>query len=148
MGFSGQYVTGVWFGNDNYSPTNKVTGGSVPAEAWHDYMSRAHLNPDIPQIPGLPIHPNQIAYVKRLKEQRQADPGLGSEVSAVRGLSKKTEETLELIAKMMKDAKPLEPTANRQRAALEPVVATQSGPPESAPPDKAPPSAGDAAAKP
>jgi penicillin-binding protein 1A len=123
MGFSGQYVTGVWFGNDNYTPTNRVTGGSVPAEAWHDYMSRAHLNPDIPQIPGLPIHPNQLAYVRQLKEQRQADPSLGSEVSAVRGLSKKTEAALELIGKMMKDAKPLEAVGNRQRAALEPVVA-------------------------
>lgn len=41
MGFSGNYVTGVWMGNDNNKPMNKVTGGTLPAMLWHDYMLSA-----------------------------------------------------------------------------------------------------------
>ncbi len=122
MGFTGKYVTGVWFGNDDYRrKTNRVTGGSMPAMAWHDYMSRAHLNPDIPKLPGLAIHPQQIANVRRMKALRKANPNLSSEIGAVRGLPKKTETVLDSIAKMMKDAKPLSATKRRDRAALEPL---------------------------
>jgi penicillin-binding protein 1A len=121
MGFTGKYVTGVWFGNDDYRrKTNRVTGGSMPAMAWHDYMSRAHLNPDIPKLPGLPIHPQQIANVKRMKAMRRANPNLSSQIGAVRGLPRKTEAVLDTIAKMMKDAKPLVALKNRNRASLEP----------------------------
>jgi penicillin-binding protein 1A len=127
MGFSGRYVTGVWYGNDNYKPTRRVTGGSVPGETWHEYMARAHLNPDIPRIPGLKLHPKQVALVKRLKALRKENPGLGSQVGAVRGLSKKTENVLNAIANMMKDAKPLEPVINRNRAALE-ALPSNDGP--------------------
>ena len=123
MGFTGKYVTGVWFGNDDYRrKTNRVTGGSMPAIAWHDYMSRAHLNPDIPKLPGLAVHPQQIANVRRMKALRKANPNLSSEVSAVRGLPKKTEAVLDRIAKMMKDAKPLSATKGRNRAALTPTT--------------------------
>ena len=123
MGFTGKYVTGVWFGNDDYRrKTNRVTGGSMPAMAWHDYMSRAHLNPDIPKLPGLAIHPQQIANVRRMKAQRKANPNLSSQIGAVRGLPKKTEAVLDTIAKMMKDAKPLLATRRRDRAALAPAT--------------------------
>ena len=120
MGFTGKYVTGVWFGNDDFRrKTNRVTGGSIPAMAWHDFMSRAHLNPDIPKLPGLAIHPQQIANVRRMKAQRKANPNLSSQIGAVRGLPKKTEAVLDTIAKMMKDAKPLVATKRRNRASLD-----------------------------
>ncbi len=34
-GFTGNYVTTVWFGNDSFAPTRRLTGGSLPAMAWH-----------------------------------------------------------------------------------------------------------------
>src|SRR5690606_11197797 len=33
-GFTGNYVAAVWFGNDDYHPTNNLTGGTLPAIAW------------------------------------------------------------------------------------------------------------------
>ena len=36
VGYTGNFVCGVWFGNDDYSPTNRMTGGSLPAMTWHD----------------------------------------------------------------------------------------------------------------
>jgi penicillin-binding protein 1A len=37
-GFTADYTTVVWMGNDDNEPTKKVTGGSLPAALWHDYM--------------------------------------------------------------------------------------------------------------
>jgi len=33
-GYTGNFVSAVWFGNDNYAPTARMTGGSLPAMAW------------------------------------------------------------------------------------------------------------------
>jgi penicillin-binding protein 1A len=31
-------VVGVWVGNDDNTPMQGVTGGSLPAQIWHDFM--------------------------------------------------------------------------------------------------------------
>jgi penicillin-binding protein 1A len=54
MGFTGNYVCGIWFGNDDYTPTNRMTGGSLPAQTWHEIMTYAHQGIELKQIPGLP----------------------------------------------------------------------------------------------
>jgi len=38
IGFTPEIVTGVWVGNDNNTPTKKLTGGSIPASIWASYM--------------------------------------------------------------------------------------------------------------
>ncbi len=40
LGSNDKYIVGVWIGNDNNSPTNKITGGDIPAEIFADIMSR------------------------------------------------------------------------------------------------------------
>ena len=40
VGFSADYVTGVWMGYDDNTPLNGVTGGGLPAEIWHETMVR------------------------------------------------------------------------------------------------------------
>ena len=37
VGFTGNMVCGVWFGNDDYTPMHQMTGGSLPAMTWHDH---------------------------------------------------------------------------------------------------------------
>ena len=41
VGYSGQFIAGVWVGNDDGTPMNKVMGGSLPARLWHDAMLAA-----------------------------------------------------------------------------------------------------------
>jgi len=41
VGFTGDLTCAVWFGNDDYTPTNRMTGGSLPAMTWHDIMTAA-----------------------------------------------------------------------------------------------------------
>src|SRR3546814_401082 len=49
IGFTAELVTGVWFGNDDSTPMNKVTGGSLPAQLWGRVMRRG--------LEGLPQRP-------------------------------------------------------------------------------------------
>ncbi|MBR1825297.1 MAG: PBP1A family penicillin-binding protein [Alphaproteobacteria bacterium] len=38
IGWTNKYVAAVWVGNDNDKPMNKIGGGNLPAEIWHDIM--------------------------------------------------------------------------------------------------------------
>ncbi|HXW48502.1 MAG TPA: PBP1A family penicillin-binding protein, partial [Xanthobacteraceae bacterium] len=42
VGYTGNFVGAVWMGNDDYSPTKRMTGGTLPAATWHNIMSYAH----------------------------------------------------------------------------------------------------------
>ena len=55
VGYSGNYVGAVWFGNDDSTSTNKMTGGSLPAQVWHDVMEPAHQGIEIKPLPGLKV---------------------------------------------------------------------------------------------
>jgi penicillin-binding protein 1A len=52
VGFTPYMITGVWMGNDDNSPTNKVTGGSLPALVWRDVMEPAHAGFMPAELPG------------------------------------------------------------------------------------------------
>ena len=53
VGYTGNFVCAVWFGNDDYSPTNRMTGGSLPAQTWHDIMVAAHEGVEIKELVGV-----------------------------------------------------------------------------------------------
>ena len=52
VGYTSYLVTGVWLGNDDSSPTKKVSGGNLPVEIWSRYMKAAHQG--VP-VAGLPL---------------------------------------------------------------------------------------------
>ena len=41
VGYAGDYVVGVWVGNDDNKPLKGVSGGSIPAKIWRDFMRQA-----------------------------------------------------------------------------------------------------------
>ena len=49
IGFTADLVAGVWLGNDDNTPMNKVTGGSLPAPVWKNFMLAA--------TQGMPVKP-------------------------------------------------------------------------------------------
>lgn len=53
VGYTGNFTCAVWYGNDDYSPTNRMTGGSLPAQTWHDIMVAAHQGVEVREIPGV-----------------------------------------------------------------------------------------------
>ena len=42
IGFTADYVAGVWMGYDDNRPLSGVTGGGLPAELWRQTMARIH----------------------------------------------------------------------------------------------------------
>jgi len=42
VGFTADYTTGVWMGNDDNTPMKKITGGLLPVDAWKSFMLKVH----------------------------------------------------------------------------------------------------------
>ena len=52
VGYTGSLVAGVWLGNDDGTPTKKVSGGNLPVEIWSRFMKTALAGqPPVP-LPG------------------------------------------------------------------------------------------------
>lgn len=71
IGFSADYVVGVWMGYDNNTPLTGVTGGGLPAEIWREVMERIHrgvpvsplpMDPPERTVPVLPPSPEAAPY--------------------------------------------------------------------------------------
>ncbi len=52
VGYTGNYVCAVWYGNDNDTPMANMTGGSLPAGTWHEIMAYAHQGIELKPLPG------------------------------------------------------------------------------------------------
>jgi penicillin-binding protein 1A len=67
VGFTADYVAGVWMGYDDNRPLTGVTGGGLPAEIWREVMIRVHE--------GLPPRPlPMIAPSPRVPDTPAAQP--------------------------------------------------------------------------
>lgn len=63
VGYTGNFSGAVWMGNDDYSPTKRMTGGTVPALIWHNIMAYAHQGIELRPLAGLPppVHAPTVA---------------------------------------------------------------------------------------
>jgi penicillin-binding protein 1A len=75
IGYTSDLIAGVWVGNDDNSPTKKVTGGLLPAQIWRNVMEPAHRGLTPRPLPGEPLvamqEPSTISEV--LYEQGAAE---------------------------------------------------------------------------
>jgi len=112
VGFTGKYVAGVWLGNDDNHPMRAgVTGGHQAAPVWHDLMTVAHTDMNIPTIPGLAPHPRQIEEQQRLAEVKAAQVAAGIDTEASEAAAKseklmpeKTREALKTLTAALRKA--------------------------------------------
>jgi len=100
VGFTGNYVCGVWFGNDDYAPTNRMTGGSLPAMTWRQIMAYAHQGIEIKQIPGVPAGPTPAAPQVAAATQGGAEPAAARPTM----LTKRSIDVLLRVERMMENA--------------------------------------------
>jgi 1A family penicillin-binding protein len=77
LGFTADYVAGVWMGYDDNTPLSGVTGGGLPADIWRMTMRRIHE--DLPPRPLPMIDPElearQPPVVEYFPEGQQQRPG-------------------------------------------------------------------------
>jgi penicillin-binding protein 1A len=107
VGYTGNYVAAVWLGNDDYTSTRNMTGGSVPAMVWQRVMAYAHQKIELKPIPGIdkPFLDNAPgAVVAEAGEE-------AGEAARPSVLSPRTTALLHAFAQAFKQAPPLAPPA-------------------------------------
>lgn len=104
VGYTGNFTCAVWYGNDDYSPTNRMTGGSLPAQTWHDIMLAAHQGVEVREIPGVgmgqklprePIANAQASASPKVLETKPGPPPV---------LTKRGADVLVRVEKLLDDA--------------------------------------------
>jgi penicillin-binding protein 1A len=78
VGFTGRLVTGVWFGNDDATPTKKLTGGGLPVDVWSRFMKAAHQGAPVAQLPGVAAVPSYPAPAAIPPAQPNSPPSYGA----------------------------------------------------------------------
>ena len=68
IGFTPEFVTGVWVGNDNNKPTAGLTGGSIPATIWNNFMKKIEQGRPVKEF----TYPDIILENKK-KEENNPD---------------------------------------------------------------------------
>jgi len=119
VGFTGNYVCGVWVGNDDYAPTRKMTGGSLPAMIWHDIMAYAHQGVELKNIPG--VAPGPTPATTAAVAETTASTGDGPPRPAV--LTRRAADVLQRVERLMEDAT----RTSASTPATAPAPARQSG---------------------
>ena len=81
IGFTADYVVGVWMGYDDNRKLTGVTGGGMPAEIWREVMLRIHENEALK-----PIVKNEVKLISELNSKNRTKfingifKGLGNKV--------------------------------------------------------------------
>jgi penicillin-binding protein 1A len=73
VGYTADYIAGVWMGNDEGKPMKKVAGGSLPAQLWREVMSVAHKD-----LPSRPLPVGETLFSPDLERGEPGGPPLTS----------------------------------------------------------------------
>jgi penicillin-binding protein 1A len=102
VGFTGNFVCGVWFGNDDYTGMHQMTGGSLPAQTWREIVAYASQGIELKSIPGLgpqgPASPRAVAAESK-KDTPESTPGRAASV-----LTKRGADALVRVERLLDDA--------------------------------------------
>jgi penicillin-binding protein 1A len=124
IGYTGNYTAAVWFGNDNYAPMRRLTGGVLPAQAWKQFMTFAHQGIELKPIPLIENPFEQPVAGEDLVAQGEETDPIGSRAAS---LSDATSERLTIIEQMLREAAGLEPLAALRPPATQALAGISGG---------------------
>ncbi|WP_275789647.1 transglycosylase domain-containing protein [Pararhizobium gei] len=107
-GFTGDYTTAVWFGNDDYTSTNNMTGGSLPAMTFKRLMDYAEQGIEHRAIPGIDNPLPGPAKKKDPEVAAETDENALPPLVRPRSLSSDVTRLLKTIGEKLATAAPLE----------------------------------------
>ena len=88
IGFTADFVIGVWIGNDDNTPLKGVTGGTIPAEIWYETMdfivNQSQPGP-LPMMREKPKTINSLELVKKKQNSLMENRILGAIWHALMG---------------------------------------------------------------
>lgn len=117
-GLTGNFVASVWFGNDDYRPTNNLTGGVLPTVAWQKFMAYAHTNIEIEPVYGVDFQPTQT-MVADADADALVDDSDERPPSLKPGAARKLLDLAERLDTTLRNATPLSDQAALPPPALE-----------------------------
>lgn len=124
-GYTGNYVAAVWFGNDDFTSTNNMTGGSLPAMTFKEIMAFAHRDVELRPIPGLEEEGPAIAGTEPATTA-SVDPAV---LALSRNtLSRRSFEVISGIGTLFEEARRPAPRGFRETRAAPGRLAEQSRP--------------------
>jgi len=104
VGYTGNYLAAVWLGNDDFSMTNNMTGGSLPAMVWQRLMVYAHQNVDLKPIPGI----KDPFVAEKVAQKAAEETGDDEAIERPPALSLTTERVLEAMGEAFRTAPVIE----------------------------------------
>ncbi|RJF74317.1 transglycosylase domain-containing protein [Rhodopseudomonas palustris] len=137
VGYTGNFSCAVWYGNDDYSPTNRMTGGSLPAQTWHDIMLVAHQGVEVKELAGvgmgtkLPASPAQANARASDDDNKPAPPPVLTRKGA--DILVRVEKMLDDAAKEMDKAEPGKPVSSNSVGYPDSFASATDGAPATAP---------------
>jgi penicillin-binding protein 1A len=123
VGYTGNFTCAIWYGNDDYSPTNRMTGGSLPAQTWHDIMVAAHQGVEIKEIAGIGMGTKQPPPPNAALLAAHGAPK-PPEIKAPPVLTKRGADILVRVEKLLDDAAK---TSGEPAKPAKPVSSTSAG---------------------
>ncbi|MCU0790918.1 MAG: PBP1A family penicillin-binding protein [Nitratireductor sp.] len=106
VGFTGNYVAAVWYGNDDYTTMNRMTGGTVPAMTWKRFMTYAHQNIDLLPVPFIE-NPLPGGVKDQPEEPSGEEMVQGPAAPRPKLLSRGAQEMLLELERKLREAKPV-----------------------------------------
>ncbi|MCY0146321.1 PBP1A family penicillin-binding protein [Hoeflea sp. G2-23] len=105
-GFTGNFAAAVWFGNDDYTSSNRMTGGSLPAMTFKRLMDYAHQGIELRAIPGVE-NPLPTPRAAPLVASSSGDGNGLAPPQRPRTLNRQTTDILRALSEQFEKAKPL-----------------------------------------
>lgn len=118
VGFTGNYTTAVWFGNDDFTSMNNMTGGALPAMTFKRLMDYAHQGMELRPIPGIQ---NPLPTGSRPQPAANGTQVASADANALpaltrpRSLSAEATRVLRAVGQQLKEASA--PTLSPQKVA-------------------------------
>ncbi len=110
VGYTGNYTAAVWMGNDDFTSTRNMTGGSLPAMTWQRLMVYAHQNIELKPIPGIDAPFVETPVAEKAPASGKT-PAAAIEIERPPVLSAATSSLLLEMSAAFRNAPPIEPPA-------------------------------------
>ena len=104
VGYTGNFVGAVWLGNDDFSPTKDMTGGTLPAMIWQRFMTFAHQKVILKPIPGIENPLPRGTQAPAVASASEVETGAPSNLS----MPFSTVDTLKKMADQFRSAPPIQ----------------------------------------
>lgn len=115
VGYTGNLAAAVWYGNDDFTSTRRMTGGSLPAMTWGQVMKFAHQDLELKPMPGVEPPEGKGVIATNTLSDREIDgpPEL---------LNRQSQQVLEALGRRLQSLETKQSSRFDVQARLDPQV--------------------------